>query len=107
MDGTVVAVGNNSKGRCSVSDWTDIVAVSAGDFNTVGLKADGTVAIVGSGWVYTGYDKGDLADFTGVIAISVGYDQIIGLNSNGTVVAVGSLEYGQCHVSDWSHIKLP
>ena len=107
MDGTVVAVGNNSKGRCSVSDWTDIVAVSAGDFNTVGLKADGTVVIVGSGWVSTGYDQGELAAFPGLIALSVGSDQIIGLNSNGTVVAVGSLEYGQCHVSDWTNIKLP
>ena len=39
-DGTVVAVGQNEYGQCDVSEWTDIVAVAAGDFHTVGLKAD-------------------------------------------------------------------
>ena len=29
-DGTVVAVGDNDDNQCDVSDWTDIVAVSAG-----------------------------------------------------------------------------
>lgn len=31
----------------NVSDWKDIVAISAGKFHTVGLKADGTVVAVG------------------------------------------------------------
>ena len=30
-----------------MSDWTDIVAVSAGGQHTVGLKSDGTVVTVG------------------------------------------------------------
>ena len=34
-DGTVVAVGQNEYGQCDVSEWTDIVAVAAGDFHTV------------------------------------------------------------------------
>ncbi len=46
-DGTVVAVGYTSNGRCDVSGWTDIVAVSAGGWHTVGLRADGTVVAVG------------------------------------------------------------
>lgn len=46
-DGTVVAVGRNEDDQCDVSDWSDIVAISAGDFNTVGLKSDGTVVAVG------------------------------------------------------------
>ncbi|MBR6810350.1 MAG: chromosome condensation regulator, partial [Clostridia bacterium] len=47
-DGTVVAVGPNSHGRCNVSSWRDIVSVSGGGNHTVGLKADGTVVVVGS-----------------------------------------------------------
>ena len=47
-DGTVVAIGGNSRGQCNVDKWTDIVAVSAGYYHTVGLKADGTVVAVGN-----------------------------------------------------------
>ncbi len=47
-DGTVVAVGDNSKKELWVSDWKDIVAVSAGWDYTVGLKSDGTVVAVGN-----------------------------------------------------------
>jgi len=41
-DGTVVAVGGNGNmyGQLNVSSWTDIVAISCGDFHTVGLKSD-------------------------------------------------------------------
>ena len=46
-DGTVVAVGENDDGQCDVSEWTDIVAISAGSYHTVGLKSDGTVVAVG------------------------------------------------------------
>ena len=52
-DGTVVATKYTGDpmfyhGQCDVSDWRDIVAVSAGKDHTVGLKADGTVVAVGN-----------------------------------------------------------
>ena len=47
-DGTVVATGENTSGQCNVTNWTDIVAISAGVDHTIGLKADGTVVAVGS-----------------------------------------------------------
>ena len=47
-DGTVVAVGNDDSGIEYISDWTDIVAISAGDYHTVGLKSDGTILCTGS-----------------------------------------------------------
>ena len=43
----MVAVGNNRDGQCYVGSWTDIVAISAGAYTTVGLKADGTVVAAG------------------------------------------------------------
>ena len=45
-DGTVVATDLSMIGeRSDISHWYDIAAVSAGIFHTVGLRADGTVAI--------------------------------------------------------------
>ena len=45
--GIIATIGSNSSGQCDVGSWNDIVAVSAGTFHTVGLKADGTVVAVG------------------------------------------------------------
>lgn len=42
-----IAAGQASKGACNVQDWTGIVASSAGDFFTAGLRADGSVVITG------------------------------------------------------------
>ena len=46
-DGTVVAAGRNKDGQCDVSDWKNIVAVSAGSDYTMGLRSDGKVVVVG------------------------------------------------------------
>ena len=51
-------VGLNDDGQCDVSGWTDIIAVSAGSYNTVGLKSDGTV-------VATGYNDDGRCDVSG------------------------------------------
>ena len=32
---------------------------------------------------------------------------VVGLKPDGTVVAAGDNTRGQCHVSDWTNIKLP
>ena len=99
-DGAVVAVGWNEYGQCDVSEWTDIVAISAGTYHTVGLKSDGTVVAVGSN------DSGqcDVSEWTDIVAISAGSIQTVGLKSDGTVVAVGSNYDGQCDVSEWTDI---
>ena len=132
-DGTVVATGNNRNGQCNVETWTDIVAVLAEDYTTIGLKADGTVVVAGSmgsvswtdivaisrgyehtvglkadGTVVAGGDDGDgqcdVEDWTDIIAISAGFTHTVGLKSDGTVVATGDNYYGQCDVADWTDI---
>jgi len=48
FDSTVAAVGLNDYGQCNVGGWTNITQVAAGNYHTVGLKADGTV--VAANW---------------------------------------------------------
>jgi len=99
-DGTVVAVGDNKDGRCSVTGWRDIAAISAGGFHTVGLKADGTVVTTGG----NSYGQCDVTRWTDIVAISAGGSHTVGLKADGTVLAVGDNCYGQCDVGGWQDI---
>ena len=101
-DGTVVATGRNEDGQCDVSDWNNIVVISARYKHTVGLKADGTV-------VTTGNNKDGQCDVSGwsdIVAVAAGYNHTVGLKADKTVVATGYNKDGQCDVdvSDWSDI---
>ena len=55
-------VGTYKGGRCDVGDWTDIIAISAGD-HTVGLKSDGTVLAVGDNT----YGQCDVGEWTNIM----------------------------------------
>ena len=105
-NGTVFAVGSNrlseydNRGtRLDVSEWTDIIAISASS-HTVGLKSDGTVVACG----VNRYGQCDLSGWTDIVAISAGNDHTVGLRRDGTVVAKGNNESGQCDVSHWKNI---
>jgi len=99
-DGTVVAVGDSTFGRCNVDGWTNIVQVAAGGYHTVGLKSDGTVVAVGretAGQINVG-------DWTDIVQVAAGEYFTVGLKSDGTVVAVGDNSAGQCNVTSWTNI---
>jgi len=99
-----------------VSDWYDIIAISAGETHIVGLRADGTV--VAAGYYYGSpyrvreifgefgriefdedyivlfepqyyFGRLDVGNWTDIIAISAGRSHTVGLRSDGTVVAAG------------------
>lgn len=108
-DGTVIAVGDNKLGQCDVNEWTDIVAVAAGNVHmatntgnvhTVGLKADGTVLAVG----WNTYDQCNVNSWDDIVAIAAGWRHSVGLKSDGTVVAVGRKNEGECNVNAWHDI---
>jgi hypothetical protein len=99
-DGTVVAAGDNSDGRCNVNGWTGIVQVSAGADHTVGLESDGTVVAVGD----DSSGQCDVDNWTGITQAAAGYVHTLGLKSDGTVVAVGDNTSGQCDVDSWTDI---
>jgi len=127
-DSTVVAVGSNEKystyetqpngyqpcGQCDVSGWSDIVAVAAGGYFSVGLKKDGKVVITGK---YEGpYDIDPSVMWTNdflpymwnnldnIVGIVAGEHHVICLKADGTVVAFGSNKNGKCNVGDWRDI---
>jgi len=103
-DGTVVAVGDNYYGQCTLGGWASITQVAAGSCHTVGLKSDGTVVAVG----WNTYGQCDVASrsWTDIIQVAGGWGHTVGLKSDGTVVAAGDNAYGQCDVASrsWTDI---
>ena len=100
-NGTVLACGSNLNGDCfNVPDWTDIMAVAAGESHTIGLKSDGTVVACGEN------ERGqcNVSNWKDIVTIAAGYYYTIGLKSDGTVVACGENKQGQCNVSNWTDI---
>jgi alpha-tubulin suppressor-like RCC1 family protein len=101
----VVAVGLNDARQCDVGNWTDITQVAAGESHTVGLKADGTVVVVGPEIPEEFYrGQYDVGNWTGIIEVTAGDGHTVGLKSNRTVVAVGYNGDGQCAVGNWTNI---
>ena len=109
VDGTTVAWGSNEPGRCEVSNWKDIKAISVGRNYAVGLKRDNTVISTKFTKKFASdkepyYGQCDVSDWRDIIAVSTSWDHTVGLKSDGSVVAVGKNEDGQCEVSDWRDI---
>lgn len=99
-DGTVVASGKNEFGECDVKDWSDIIEVDAGTWETIGLKSDGTV--VATGLLSTG--MGEISEWRDIKDVSVSPGGlVIGVCKDGTVVSGGS-NFGNCDFSNWRGI---
>jgi len=69
---------------------SNVVAIAAGDFGSVALKADGTVVAWGGLSVPGGVSN--------ITAIAAGGAHVLGLNTDGTVVAWGENFQGQANV---------
>ena len=77
-----------------------IVDIAAGDYHTVGVRADGTCVASGS----DGAGQCDVADWTDIVAVAAGASHTVGLRTDGTCVACGENGSGQCEVSDWEGV---
>lgn len=102
-DGTVVAVGDNSFGQCNVSEWKDIIAISAGDYHTVGLCKDGSIVTTQTREAYP-ESYNEVSSWENIVAVAAGYGFTLGLQSDGTVKAAGLNREGQINVDDWSNV---
>ena len=99
-DGRVSVASDGSKGdgKCDVSEWTNIVQVSASAWHTVGLKEDGTVVAVGR-------DDGrrcDVSSWKNIVQISAAADYTAALTKDGKVLT--SDERWMDTLSTWNSI---
>ena len=96
---TVVAVaswGSNQYSPITVPlTLSNVVAVAAGNFHSVALRADGTVVA----WGDNSYGQALVpAGLTNVVAIAAGGDHTLALRSDGTVAAWGSNSQDETNV---------
>jgi len=84
-DGKVYAVGDNSYGQATVSQWSNVVQIAAGAYHSVALFSDGTVDAVGD----NSQNQLDVYGWTDIVAVAASAYDTIGLKADGTVVACG------------------
>ena len=95
---SVASDGSQGYGKCNVSEWNDIVQVSASAWHTVGLKEDGTVVAVGRD-----YDRRcDVSSWKNIIQVSAAADYTAALTDDGTVLT--SDERWMDTLSTWKDI---
>jgi GH25 family lysozyme M1 (1,4-beta-N-acetylmuramidase) len=90
------ALGDNTFGQGSAfAGSTNLIAVAAGNWFNLGLRADGTVVA----WGDDSYGQGDApAGLHDALAIAAGGYHSLALRANETVVAWGADDYGQTDV---------
>lgn len=108
-DGTVLVAGNNYyKDVCNVEQWTDIVAIFAGNSSasgkawTIGLQSDGTVVATGD----NGDGQCNIEDWIDIRSISVSsWEKHItyGIKEDGTVLYAGK-QSSWYNASKWEEI---
>ena len=82
------------------------VLIAAGNYHSVYVKQDGTVASVGRNTPseYKNQEmRCDTQSWEDIVAVSAS-SHTVGLRKDGTVCAVGVNRYNQCNVSHWTHI---
>jgi hypothetical protein len=91
----IAVAGDNSVGQLAVSpSTTNAIAVAAGDWHSLALKADGTVVA----WGDDSSGQCDVpAGLTGVAAIAAGGYHSLALKTDGTVVGWGANYDGQAN----------
>ena len=96
-NGTVVATGTNNYGECDVSEWYNIVDVSAGYSHTVGLRSDGTVVACGNN------EDGqcNVSEWENIIDVAASRWATYGLTTDGRILVVGS------HVDTYGNNEVP
>lgn len=92
----VVAWGGNEYGQASIPpNLTGAVAIAAGGYHSLAVRANGTVAA----WGLNNYGQLDVpADLTNVLSIAAGGYFSLALRSDGTVIGWGANELGQASV---------
>ena len=99
-NGTVAITGNTfGRDFSDVSDWTDIIEISAKDSDIIGLRADGTPISAPADYFEKTASK--VSDWTDIVSVcAIGNHNFIGLKSDGTIV----ITTDKWDLSDWSNV---
>jgi len=73
------------------------IAISAGDYHSMGLKADGSIVAWGYNWAG---QCNIPPPNSGFIAIAAGGAHSLGLKEDGSIIAWGSNRDGQCDIPE-------
>jgi alpha-tubulin suppressor-like RCC1 family protein len=86
--GEVVAWGSNHSGQAMVpAGLSNVVAVGAGEYHSLAVRADGTVAA----WGDNTFGQTDVpAGLSNVVAVAAGYSYSLALRADGRVIAWGN-----------------
>ncbi len=92
----VTTLGDNSFGQCDVAlRATNSIAIAAGAWHSLALRADGQVVAWADDWD----GQGDVPPtLSGALAIAAGGYHSLAVRADGTVVAWGDNSQGQCSV---------
>jgi alpha-tubulin suppressor-like RCC1 family protein len=100
LPGMAAAWGSDTYGECDRPPLTNFLAVAAGEYHSLGLRADGTVTNWGKFWDGTYFlPLVGPGNNSGFVAVAAGAQHDIGLTTNGTVVAWGN---GTNAVANWA-----
>ena len=102
-DGTVISVGDNSDGQCSLTNWNKIASITAGYYHTVGLKSDGTVGAEGR----NSDGQCSVSDWNDIVAVAAGGYHTVAVKANGSVFAWGYNNYGQLGIGNTTDQTTP
>ena len=94
--------GSNLSGQCNVSDWTDITAVAAGAYHTVGLRADGMVLATGMNT----YGQCNVGKWTNIAAIYAGAYNTVGVTKSGQILNTGYQTWNTLQWRDIAQISI-
>ena len=95
----MAAAGKGWSNQCAVSGWREVVAVSAGEWHSLGLRADGTVVATGD----NGKGQCAVSSWQDVVAISAGDTYSLGLRADGTMLVAGEFSQRD-QVLTWRNI---
>jgi alpha-tubulin suppressor-like RCC1 family protein len=96
--GSIVGWGWNPDGQATPPLGTNFVAISAGDYHSLALRADGSIVVLGA-------QSGITPSETGFTAISAGDLHSLALRADGSIVAWGYNDQGQCDVPSGTGYK--
>lgn len=85
----------------TVSSWSDVVQVAAGETFTAGLRKDGSVIVAGQ------ISQSQTSSWRDVISIKAGASHLVALRNDGTLYAVlveESFDYNHTNIDTWTNI---